>query len=160
MAKYSSKGFNPRNRPPGRGKPPEYGTWLSMKTRCYNEKYHGFHNYGGRGITVCPEWLHDFDKFLEDMGPRPEGCTIDRIDNNQGYSKANCRWATDIEQHNNTSRNVYYPFNGEQKTIAEISALVGIGVTVIRKRIHQYGWDIESATNKPVRPKKKNGCKK
>lgn len=72
-------------------------TWLHLRERCNNPKHKDYKNYGGRGITVCPEW-DDFWQFVEDMGERPEGCSIDRINNDGGYSKDNCRWATRLQQ--------------------------------------------------------------
>lgn len=77
-----------------------YGSWLAMKKRCLNPKSKGFHNYGGRGILFCKRW-RDFSKFVKDMGERPSGRTLDRVNVNGGYSPKNCRWATISEQNSN-----------------------------------------------------------
>lgn len=75
-----------------------YTSWQAMKTRCYNTKDEHYPRYGGRGIYVCYEWVNSFEAFLRDMGERPEGRTLDRIDNERHYTKDNCRWATPQEQ--------------------------------------------------------------
>ena len=71
-----------------------YNSWVSMKDRCYYTKHKDYALYGGRGITVCPRWRRSFLNFLEDMGERPPNKTLDRIDNDKGYCKSNCRWST------------------------------------------------------------------
>jgi ribosomal protein L37E len=81
-----------------------YTSWSSMRTRCNNPKTLNYAYYGGRGITVCPEWNdpHGFTVFLADMGERPPGTSLDRIDNNGNYEPGNCRWATATEQRANS----------------------------------------------------------
>jgi hypothetical protein len=80
---------------------PLYSAWATMKQRCFNPKNAKFKHYGARGIGVCQEWCDSFETFLKDMGDRPEGTTLDRIDNSLGYSKSNCRWSTHSEQNSN-----------------------------------------------------------
>lgn len=84
---------NPTYAKHGEAKTPTYQSWMNMMYRCYNEKATGYGNYGGRGITVAPEW-HDYLKFKTDMGSRPQKTTLDRIDTNEGYNVTNCRWAS------------------------------------------------------------------
>lgn len=92
-----------RFRTHGRSRTSEFYTWQALIQRCTNVNDSGWKHYGGRGITVCSEWLNSFETFLSDMGPRPPGLSLDRIDNDKGYSKDNCRWAT-IEVQNNNKR--------------------------------------------------------
>ena len=88
----------------GRTKHPLYKTWMDMIDRCYRETHPQFSDYGGRGILICTHWLVSFWHFVEDMGERPEGCSIDRIDNDGPYDPRNCRWATQSQQMKNQRR--------------------------------------------------------
>lgn len=100
-------------------------SYFAMKSRCLNPENPYFHRYGGRGITMDERWL-DLEVFLQDMGPRPVGYSLDRIDNEGNYCKENCRWATDKEQSSNTRKSVYVEYKGEKMTAMESSRRSGI----------------------------------
>ena len=95
-----------------------YRAWASMKQRCLNSNNAKYKNYGGRGISICDEWA-SFENFYNDMGERPKGLTLDRIDNNKGYYKSNCRWTTPEIQNNNKRNNVFLSYNGKTKTMTQ-----------------------------------------
>lgn len=126
-----------------------YSSWVEMKRRCLNPQARNFHNYGGRGITVCDRWQGEngYNNFIQDMGPRPEGTSIDRINNDLGYFPANCRWATPEEQALNKRTNHRLTYNGESLTIKEWSDKLGIPITTIAKRITS-GFPIEDVLSK------------
>lgn len=129
---------------------PTYRIWQAMIGRCQHETNGMYPAYGGRGITVCDGW-QDFKNFLEDMGLRPAGMSIDRRNNNEGYSKDNCRWATTKEQNNNKRTNVRVTFNGETLTLAQWADRIGIEDQTINKRIFTYGWSVEKALTTPLK---------
>lgn len=95
-----------------------YVTWDKMICRCTKKNEQGYSNYGGRGIKICDKWMK-MDGFFDDMGERPDGMSLDRIDNNKGYFKENCRWATQKQQHRNKRSNRIITIDGESKCIAE-----------------------------------------
>lgn len=111
----------------------EYRLWISMKERCYNEKNLAYPNYGGRGITVCDEWLHSITTFYRDMGPRPsKRHSIDRIDVNGNYCKENCKWSTDEEQCANRRSNVWMMYKGRKMLQEHIIKEMGITPSTFR----------------------------
>lgn len=111
---------------------PLYLTWSSMKTRCYNPNHWAYSKYGGRGITVCSRWRKSFLKFVSDMGERPSGTTLDRIDNSKGYRPSNCRWATKQEQARNRRKNanrISIVIRGKRLGLREAAQSLGIPFT-------------------------------
>jgi hypothetical protein len=139
------------------GKPSAtYNSWSCMVARCtkpYSSKYH---RYGAIGITVCERWLA-FENFLEDMGERPKGCTIDRIDGNAGYFPENCRWADIKTQQRNTKNNVFVEFQGERRCVSEWAEIYGLDKTLLCWRIRN-GWTPEAAFL--TKPKRGNRIKR
>ena len=123
---------------PGSSRRPEYKTWGSMIQRCYNPSCSRFGDYGARGITVCARWRDSFDAFLEDMGPRPKGHSLDRIDNSKGYQPDNCRWATITTQNNNRRSCVYITHDNRTLTLAQWAEVTGISYLALHDR-HRAG---------------------
>lgn len=121
-----------------------YHIWSSMKSRCHTPSHGLYKKYGARGITVCQRWLDGFENFLADMGPRPSGMSIDRIDGRLGYFPENCRWATAVEQNNNRRSVPLYSFNGMEKTVTQWADHLGISRHVLRNRI-RAGWPLKAA---------------
>jgi hypothetical protein len=108
-------------------KTPEYRAWSAMKLRCANPNNEQYHNYGGRGITVCDRWRQSFAAFLVDMGPRPSPRhSIDRIDNNGNYEPGNCRWATSREQNRNRRNNIVLTHDGRTMCLADWARELGV----------------------------------
>ena len=97
-----------------------------MKDRCYNEDNNRFYAYGARGIKVCDRWRDSFENFFADMGERPDGYTLDRIDVNADYSPKNCRWASVSEQARNQRTNVWYLVGDERMIQADVARSLGI----------------------------------
>ena len=121
-----------------------YQSWIQMKNRCLNPRHISFENYGGRGINVCSKWL-DFEGFLEDMGDRPKGRSLDRIDNNKGYSKENCKWSTQKEQSNNKRNNHQITFQGKTQNITQWADELGLNRNTLYGQINRRHVPIEIA---------------
>lgn len=132
---------------------PEYTSWDSMVQRCTNPKHPVFDDYGGRGLTVCERWL-SFNNFLSDMGVKPSvKFSIERIDNNMGYFKENCRWATQAEQMRNTRRTRNITVLGVTKCLSDWVAEIGIDRRTVISRLNK-GWTESSAILTPTRKAK------
>lgn len=133
---------------------PEYAIWRGMKARCRNPKTKAYPLYGGRGIRVCMPW-NSFEQFLKDMGPRPSPKhTIDRINNNRGYNKKNCRWATMKEQQNNRRNNVLVQIEQETKTLSQWCEIYQIHISTVNKRTDR-GWSLIDALQIPLLRRRK-----
>lgn len=122
-----------KNTTHGMFRTPTYHTWMGMKNRCLNENQPAFKNYGERGISICEEWM-EFDGFLADMGERPDGHTLERIDNSKGYSKDNCTWATCEQQSRNTRQNKFITYDGKTMCMMDWSKETGIPYATIQDR--------------------------
>lgn len=124
-----------------------YKSWCHIKQRCGNVNDAAYKDYGGRGISYSENW-ETFEGFYKDMGSSwKAGLSIDRINNSGNYCKENCRWATRVEQNNNTRRNRYITFDGITKTLSQWSNYTGLKSSTIRQRIDAYGWSIEKSLN-------------
>ena len=123
--------------PPKNGNTPEYRTWTAMRARCNNPNVNNYHNYGGRGISVCKRW-DTFENFYDDMGPRPtEKHTIDRAIHNKGYSPENCKWATRKEQADNKRNNVNITKDGETHNQTDWGRKFGLSDGAIKMRLRR-----------------------
>lgn len=140
---------------------PEYSAWCLARARCHNSGNQGFPAYGARGITMCDRWRFGeggksgFECFIADMGLRPSReHSLDREDNNKGYSPDNCRWATREQQMRNTREHHYVTFDGRTMTAAEAADLVGLPRSNVWQRLIR-GWDAHRALTTPIQVKRK-----
>lgn len=140
-----------RSRTHGMKNTPEWRAWTSMRQRVLNSDHPAFHNYGGRGISICEQWSI-FERFYDDVGPRPSKAhSLDRYPNNNGnYEPGNVRWATRKEQGRNQRTNHLIPFNGQMVPISVAEESLGFNPGVIIDRL-SYGWSVDRALSAPVR---------
>lgn len=117
----------------------EYNSWRAMKDRCYNTSNLKYKDYGGRGIEICNRWLESFENFLEDMGEKPKGYSIDRIDNNGNYTPENCRWRSSKEQSYNKRNTLIIEHNNELRNLSEWSQILNIPYNTLKSRFYRKG---------------------
>ena len=142
---YKSELTSNRNATHGKTDTPEYGSWNSMIGRCLHLNNIHYNYYGGRGITVCNEWL-DYNNFYKDMhNTYKNGLTIDRIDTNGNYDPSNCRWSTMKIQVENRRCTKLYTYEGETHNLTDWSKITGIKQQTLYGRINSYGWSFEKA---------------
>ena len=134
----------------GKCNTPTWVSWRSMIQRCTDPKSSNYKFYGGRGIGICDLWRSSFKAFLDDMGERPLGHTLDRKDPNGDYELLNCRWATKIEQMNNCRSNRIICIGAQEHTAAEWGRLYGIPAPTIWDRLNR-GWSAPDAVSRPLR---------
>lgn len=134
--------------------------WHKMKDRCYNPHHVHYPDYGGRGITICPEWKDNFQTFYDWAMSHgySDDLSIDRIDDDKGYCPENCRWATALEQQNNTRWNRKITYNGKTLSVARWADKLGMPYTTLYGRL-TAGWDIEKALFCPVDKSKSSNRK-
>ena len=132
---------------------PTYRAWANMRSRCGNPKTKNYSDYGGRGITVCDRWAV-FENFLADMGVAPPGLMLDRKDNDKGYNKDNCRWATRAVQNRNQRSNRFLEYNGEVLCLADWEKKLGLGVSTLWWHL-QKGGTMEQAMKIKPRPNRR-----
>lgn len=124
-----------------------YDTWRHIRSRCNNPRDKAYANYGGRGIKVCPEWQNNPKAFCEWAlaSGWQKGLSLDRIDNDKGYSPDNCRWTTRLVQNNNRRCTPHITYNGETHTLKEWASIRGIKYHTLYARYNVYGWSFEEA---------------
>ena len=122
-----------------------YTVWSSMLARCRTKTHEAYKDYGGRGIAVCSRWL-EFENFLADMGERPKGLSIERIDNDGNYEPSNCKWATRKEQGINQRSNHNITYNGQTHCVSEWARILGISRVTLSSRLRR-GWPVKRALN-------------
>ena len=126
---------------------PTYRAWAEMRTRTSNPRIRRFYDYGGRGIDCDPRWIR-FEMFFDEMGEKPEGLTLERIDNSLGYWPSNCRWATCLEQANNKRNSRFVTVGGITKTVSQWALATGICRGTLQRRL-KLGWEPEKFLSMP-----------
>lgn len=142
------KGQPAHNRTHGQSGTNDYARWNAIIQRCHSPLHPRYGQYGGRGISVCDRWRYSFANFMADVGPKPAGKSLDRIDNDGNYEPSNVRWATAKEQACNKRANIKLSHGGETLTVADWSRRTGLSKMGIHRRINR-GWPVDLALTTP-----------
>ena len=147
---------NHKNRVHGGGHTRLYNIYSNMMNRCYNIKQAEYHNYGGRGVSICKEWRDSFVTFREwaIANGYNDTLTIDRIDVNGNYEPPNCRWITKAEQQFNKTNTRYFEYKGQKKCLAEWAEIFSMNKPTLYNRVYNLGWSIDKALETEVKRRK------
>lgn len=145
----TSKMISAAHRVHGMSQSGSYVSWRGMLRRVSDSRHQNYERYKSLGVTVDPKWLK-FESFYADMGDRPAGMTLERKCNSKGYSKGNCKWATRVEQQNNTRRNRMLSLDGEKLSVSQWAKRTGLNRNTIDARIFDYGWTVRRALSTPA----------
>lgn len=147
--KVSETNFTKHGHKTNRKPSPEYTSWSLMRDRCNNKNNKNYYRYGGRGISVCEQWV-DFNNFYKDMGNRPVGTTLERIDSNKNYCPENCCWATRKQQSRNRDYCKTVIFEGKSEKLFELAERFGIDLQLVHQRLSR-GWTVDRAIKQTPR---------
>lgn len=148
LQREKARSTGDRTRTHGKSKQDIYSIWDSMIARCDRPSRKDFHRYGGSGISVCDRWK-TFQNFYNDMGDRPDGMSIDRIDNTKGYHPDNCRWATAKTQARNQSKNRLITYGGRTQCLSAWAEEIGMSSISLQSRLDR-GWSVERSIEEPI----------
>lgn len=130
----------------------EYRAWNAARNRCLSKSAQAYDRYGGRGITMCPEWAEKFEAFIADMGPKPSPRhTLERVDNSRGYEPGNCEWRLWEPQNRNRRNTVMVAWRGMNVSLAKLAVRTKVSYGLLHRRIVRAGWDTERALRTPSR---------
>lgn len=154
MVKHATPSKRPigQRKSHGLSKSREHAIWRNMLQRCLNPNCQDYSKYGGRGITVCERW-REFACFFADMGARPDGTSLDRVNNDGNYEPSNCRWANSLCQNNNSRHNRMLELNGVSLNVSQWAHRLGVTKQLILGRLN-LGWSVEDALTAPCKTKK------
>lgn len=148
FSREMSRKIGENNATHGKSKTATYKSWSSMRDRCLNPNDSNFSEYGGRGLKICDRWLASFENFYDDMGERPAELTIERRDNELGYSPENCYWGTRKQQQRNRRNNRLVTYNGMTMCVTAWDEHLGFPLNTVGQRLTR-GWSVEKAITTP-----------